>query len=413
MSTGLLIAVGAAGFEAALLRVAESGRELHVVRRCVDLADLLASAATRQAQVALVSAELTGLDRATVARLREERLAVVGAVDGSPDQEAMLRRVGVTDLLPTDALDGLASVVAEAVLGAPRGDHVPQHAAPGSGAGSAREGGGAQVLAVWGPAGAPGRSTVALGVADELARAGLPTLLIDVDVYGGSLAQALGMLDESSGLLAATRAANTGQLDNTVLADLARRVDDLSVLTGLPRADRWTEVRPALLRELIAVARSSYRWTVLDCAFSLESDEELSHDTSAPRRNGATLTALAEADTVLVVARPDAIGLGRLVRGLAELAVAVPSARPRVVVNGMRGTLGWSAGEVRATLQRLADVADPTFLPADRTACDRALVHGRTLADSAPDSRLTAALGKLAGQLAGLPTPGRRSWWRL
>lgn len=411
MSTGLLIAVGTAGFEASLLRVAESGRELHVVRRCVDLADLLASAATRQAQVALVSAELPGLDRATVARLREERLAVVGAVDGSPDQEAMLRRVGVTDLLPADALDGLASVVAEAVSGAPRGDHVPQHAAAERGSAVDRDG--AQVLAVWGPAGAPGRSTVALGVADELARAGLPTLLVDLDVYGGSLAQSLGMLDESSGLLAATRAANTGQLDGTVLADLARRVDDLSVLTGLPRADRWTEVRPALLRELIAVARSTYRWTVLDCAFSLELDEELSYDTSAPRRNGATLTALAEAATVLVVARPDAIGLGRLVRGLAELAVAVPTARPRVVVNGMRGTLGWSADEVRATLQRLADVEDPTFLPADRAACDRALVHGRTLADCAPDSRLTAALGKLAGQLAGLPTPGRRSWWLL
>ena len=34
------------------------------------------------------------------------------------------------------------------------------------------------------------------------------TLLVDADVYGGTIAPMLGLLDESSGLLAATRAAN-------------------------------------------------------------------------------------------------------------------------------------------------------------------------------------------------------------
>ncbi len=72
---------------------------------------------------------------------------------------------------------------------------------------------GGRVLVVWGPAGAPGRTTVAVGLASEIAAAGHECLLLDVDAYGGAVAQHLGVLDEVSGLLAAARAANAGQLD--------------------------------------------------------------------------------------------------------------------------------------------------------------------------------------------------------
>ena len=41
--------------------------------------------------------------------------------------------------------------------------------------------------------------------------------------------------------------------------------------------------------------------TVVDCSFNVEDDEELSFDTAAPRRNGATLAVLEAADTVLCV----------------------------------------------------------------------------------------------------------------
>ena len=61
-----------------------------------------------------------------------------------------------------------------------------------------------RVVAVWGPAGAPGRTTVAIGVADEAARLGVSTLLADADPYGGTVAQTLGLLDESAGLALAS-----------------------------------------------------------------------------------------------------------------------------------------------------------------------------------------------------------------
>ena len=67
------------------------------------------------------------------------------------------------------------------------------------------------MVAVWGPAGAPGRTTVATGLAAVLATRG-PTMLVDADPYGGSVAQVLGVLDEVSGLLAAARLAGSGTL---------------------------------------------------------------------------------------------------------------------------------------------------------------------------------------------------------
>jgi hypothetical protein len=68
VSTGVLVAVGPVGFEPAVLAVASSP-DIHVVRRCVDVADLVATAATRQAPAALVSAQLRGLDAEVVDRL--------------------------------------------------------------------------------------------------------------------------------------------------------------------------------------------------------------------------------------------------------------------------------------------------------------------------------------------------------
>ncbi|MGH3446734.1 MAG: AAA family ATPase [Nocardioidaceae bacterium] len=408
MSTGLLVAVGTAGFEASLLNAA-TGPTVHVVRRCVDLADLLAAAAGRQAQAAVVSVELAGLDTDVVQQLYDEGVVVVGMTAG-PDSadEAALRRFGIGQVLSSDEMERLPHVVSEAVSApgpAPAGlDGHRAGAHDGASAAYPAPGARGRVLAVWGPNGAPGRSVVTLGLAAEFAKLGAPTLAVDADVYGGALAQLLGMLDESSGLLAATRSAAAGQLDVATLAGHARGVGrQLRVLTGLPRADRWTEVRPALLRNVLESARPLSAFTVVDCGFSLEQDEEVSYDVGAPRRNGATLAALEVADTVLVVGRADPVGLGRLVRGLAELSSEFPGVVTHVLVNQMRPTLGWSADDVTGMLAGSVGAGTVTVLPYDRNACDKAVVHGQTLTECAPESKLAKALRQSAAELAGVP----------
>ncbi|MGI8701843.1 MAG: AAA family ATPase [Nocardioidaceae bacterium] len=404
MSTGVLVAVGAAAFEFEVLS-ASADRNLHVVRRCVDVADLLATAATRQARVAIVSSALVGLDTEVLDRLRDEQVAIVGVADSEESlQSTLLRRLGVDAVVTVAELADLSDVVATAMTAGPAPADAGLASAAGVGAGPAVDevpaGRPGRVIAVWGATGAPGRSVTALGLASSLAESGLSTLLVDADVYGGSQAQLLGLLDESSGLLAAARSANRGSLDPAQLAAHARAVSPtLRVLTGLPRSDRWVELSPVLLRRVLDTARSLCEVAVIDCAFCVELDEEISYDTAAPRRNGATLTALEGADKVVVVGGADPVGLGRLFRALSDLSSQVPSASPSVVVNRTRTSLGWSNDDIAAIVRRTCQVDVDAFLPDDPAACDRAVVHGQSLVECAPGSKLAKSMRRLAQSL--------------
>ncbi|MCW2606246.1 MAG: hypothetical protein JWO60_939, partial [Frankiales bacterium] len=394
-------------------------------RRCVDLADLLATAATGQARAALLSADLRRLDRDALARLALAGVAVVGLVPPEDeDAERRLRQLGVDTVLPSDSTPtAISAAVMEAVgrLAGPSAAEEASYSLQGAGLPDLPpppqldvqpvQLGSGLLVAVWGPTGAPGRTTVAVGVASELAELRRPTLLVDADVYGGVVAQVLGLLDEAPGLAAACRLANGGSLDLPALADLARTVTPtLRVLSGIARADRWPELRPVSVEAVLALARSLAAATVVDCGFALEQDEELAYDTAAPRRNGATLAVLEQADVVLAVGSADPVGLQRLVRGLSELREALPGVEPRVVVNRLRGTAvpGDARREVAGALSRYAGVEDVLFVPADVPAVDAAVAAGRTLSEAAPTSPARLALQQLAASLVGASLPERK-----
>lgn len=404
-SRRVLLALGESDAERAvgaqLLGALPSGAG--VLHPCADLEDLLVTAATGVADAAVVSPYVARLDRDALARLAALGVAAVGLAPDEPGDQR-LRQLGVEDVLPRppDA-EGLESAVARA-LARTRSTGGFAHAAASWPSARRRPAAGrGRVVAVWGPTGAPGRSTVAVGLAAELAGLGWPALLVDADVYGGSLAAAVGVPDEAAGLAAACRAANLGALDASTLEGLVVEVGpDLSVLTGIDRAERWHELRPAAIEVVLELARSRAAVTVVDCGFSLEQDEELSYDTLAPRRNGATLAVLADADLVVVVGSADRLGLRRLVSALGELHEAVPEARTAVVCNRLRPSAAPATEEeVRATLRRLAGVDPVACLPWDGPALDGALARGRPLTQAAPDAPLRRALEELAVQLVG------------
>jgi MinD-like ATPase involved in chromosome partitioning or flagellar assembly len=240
---------------------------------------------------------------------------------------------------------------------------------------------------------------------------------VDADTYAAGVATYLGLLDESAALAHACRLADQGLLDVPALERAAVKVAvsgaPLLVLTGITRADRWPEIRPGALATVLALSRALAEVTVVDCGFCLESDEELSFDTLAPRRNGATLRALELADTVLAVGSADALGVPRLVRALAELEQAVPSAAPEVVLNRVRrGSVGRSPErQLREAWERFApERGIRACLPADSAAADAALLGGSVLLETAPDSALRQAVAGLAGtaEPARRRGPGRR-----
>lgn len=368
-----------------------------VVRRCVEVADVLAVAASGAARVVLIGEGFAGLDADIVATLTGYGAIPVAVGDPDSSWPASLRIPVVIDAATP------APQLAEQIRALPTaGVPATLLPAPPGPAGQPRPRG--RVVCVWGPAGAPGRSTVALGIADEAARAGTPTLLVDADVYGGAIATLLGLLDESPGLAAACRAAGSGTLDLASLARTCLQIGPaLRVLTGISRSDRWPELRPAAVEDVLATARELAALTVVDCGFSIEQDEELAYDTFAPRRNGATIAALERADDVLVVTSCDPVGVARGIRAVQELRELLPACTPRVVVNKVRPGVfhGDPSAQLEQAFQRFAGIPVAAILPWDLKACDAALLRGRLLAEVAPSSHLRKAMTGLAHSLTG------------
>jgi Flp pilus assembly CpaE family ATPase len=424
-------------WESELVAAVEHGAlGVAVVRRCVDLADLLATATSGTARAVLLSADLRRLDRDAIARLETARVAVVALVNpGDEAAERRLRQLGCRHVLPADSSPAAVSAqvrdaVAElaAVATSPRAASVqgsyadPRSSLPYVSSTDETDASSnglttGKLVAVWGPTGAPGRTTVAVTMAAEAARSGVATLLVDADTYGGCVAQLLGLLDEAPGIAAAARLANSGSLDRPALARVARSVQpDLRVLSGLSRPERWAEVRASSLEAVWSVARTLSPLTIVDCGFSIERDEEISFDTAAPRRNGATLVTLENADVIVAVGAADPVGMQRLIRGITDLREVVPSADLRIVLNGIRkGPVGPDpAAQLAQALERYAGITVAAFVPYDRAGCDAMLAAGRLLAECAPGSPIRPPLAALVIEIAGAGRSARRRrrFWR-
>lgn len=381
-------------------RLTRSGGPIAIARRCVDVVDLLGAAASGSARVAFVSAGLPRLTRDAMSRMAAAQVRVIGvAVDGDEVGARKLRSLDIPLVtLPLDDVDLAVAALARAAeeprpSGWEYSDVAPDSAASTNPLAPGR------LLTVWGPTGAPGRTSVAIALADESARAGVPALLVDADTHGGSVAAHLGLLDDVSGIVVACRQADAGTLDATTLAGAARTIDGrLRVLTGITSGRRWAELRPAALSRLWDACRATPGVTIVDAGFGLECDEELLHDTRSPRRHAATLTALVAADAVVAVGSADPVGIDRLLVGLEDLQRVVPDTPVHVVVTRVRRSVlgGDPEGQVREALRRHAGIVDLTCVPDDRASYDACLREGRTLAEAAPRSPARGVLREFA-----------------
>ena len=406
MKLRLVTAGAGAAWESALVQACQAGQVgAQVVHRCYDLGDLLAVAAAGEAEAAFVAADTRWLDRDALARLAAAGLAVVGvAPAGDEAAEQRLRQLGLlhvaADRDPPDVLVDRARGALDAGPAADDEPAAPDQVPTQPGTDARRV-----LAAVWGPKGAPGRTTVAVNLAFEAAAAGGEVLLVDADTYGGAVAQTLGFLDDAPGLAWAARLAGRGELDLLRLRQSVRRAapGGPRVLPGLPRAELWTEVRPGTWETLLELFRLAFPVTVVDAGFCLEEDEELLYDQVRVRRNATTRLAVERADLVVAVARADPVGLQAFIRGYQELRdLGVPASRVRVVVNQLRpGMFGGDrpAEQVRAALSRYVGVEPAAVVPYDRQGVDSALLAGQALREARPGCPAQVALARLASLL--------------
>ena len=422
----LMVASGAA-WESTALGLLSPRPGMVVPTGGVHPTDLRAPAPPGQADVAVLALDSHGFDAAAVELLARHGVRPV-AVAADPDSDAVRApggRIGVQQVVGEHDLDGLADAVLRSdvptadppipsVLRAVRAGVAVDEPLPVSGSvtglespatttGSESAG---RVIVVWGGGGAPGRTTVAIGIAAEIARRGGTTLLVDADPYGGTVAQQLGILDEVAGMLSAARLAASGDLADRFASVQRNLGPGINVVSGLPRPDRWIEVRRGAVEHLLELGAERGH-VVVDTGFALEADPAAEIG-SLPGRNSMTLAALAGADEIVVVGSADPVGLSRLARGLVELREVADGVPLRVVVNRMRPSLGWSERDIAGMVEGFARTEGLHFLPDDRAAADRALVAGRTLVEIG-DTPLLRAVGRVVdGLVPALTAPGTR-----
>ncbi len=345
-------------------------------------ADELAVALTqRRCDVAVVGAGSRYLTARLLADTDDAGVRVVALIDGDEQR----RYAGSLGLHEVVSIDSEWPEIEQVIVGVVKPQEQPR----------ARQG---TVVAVWGPAGAPGRTSVAVSVAAEIAAAGHTVALADVDTFSASVAPTLGLLDESPGFAAACRLAGAGSLSRLELERVGQRYlsghGSFWVLTGIGRASRWPELSAERVTGTIRECRSWVDFTVLDTGSSLENDEEISSDLFAPRRNAATISALREADHVIAVGAADPVGMSRFLRAHVDLLETIDADRVSVVINKVRqGVVGLNpTAQIGQTLRRFGGITSPLLVPHDQAAFDRAVLTGRTLRDTAMRSPARHAL---------------------
>ena len=369
--------------------VAAPARGVTVLRRCVDAVDLLAAAAADPQAHVVVSATLPRLSGDAVERMGGPH-RVVGLCDNDVDERRLHELGAGTVVRVADTAGGTVQRLVAACGPGEQGpggvwtttpslaDRTPDHGPSG------------RVVAVWGPMGAPGRTTVALGLAEVLAEGGYRVCAVDADTYAPSMALALGVVEDTSGLIVACRQAESGVLTDGRLTGLTRRVGDgWHLLGGLSSVDRWPELRATALDRVWAACREEFDVVVVDIGFCLERDDT---GAWARQRNAAALTALAAADHVVAVADASPTGVVRLAAAWPALETAVPGAPVTVVRNrGSGRDREWSRAAAACGVR--APVHD---VPSDPRRVGRSWARGLSLREGARRSPVRGALAEVS-----------------
>lgn len=331
----LLTALSAGGFE--------------IAGRCLDGPSLVAQA--DQVDAVLASADLHRLTFDSLEVVRCSGKPLVLLVEPS----AITQFEGLAYLVP--AASSGADIVSALRGAIQRG--VMQEATPAterpSEEASAPLAHGGRVLALVSGKGAPGTTTLAIGLAAALDQQGSRVVLVDADFRGGGVAPYLD-LDPRRGLIGLTVGP---QSDDVVGAEL-QEVGGVSVLAGIERPEMRDRVTPEQLITAVGILQTRFQFTVVDVGQSLPG-------VASDAANAAVRTA----DQVLVVTMADLNALWNTrpcLRYLQE-SLGLPRERMALVINRHAGRHTYGEAEV----ERALGVRVIATVPDDRKAAMRAV----------------------------------------
>jgi len=394
----ILLAVGNPERERQLLGVlSEAG--MAIAGRALDGPSLAQRAAETGVDVAVASTNLHRLGRDTLMAVREARVPLVLLVgaDEAPKYE------GLAYLLP-DRADG--SQVVAAIEEASRRGAVA-HTTPRNGLSSTEaeddeSRAGPEVVTLVSGKGAPGTTTVAIGLAAALTKAGKKVLLVDGDLRGGAIGPYLD-LDPRRGLVGLTAITGDGSVN------LATELQDgpgFPVLVGLERPEMGERLQFARIAPALQGVGRGFDAVLIDAG-----------ETIAGRASQAQNALVRLADRVFAVTTADLLGLWntRACLRYVHESIGAPARSVSLVINRHTGRDLYGASEV----ERALGAAVLAVIPEEQKAARRAVTENVPITAfsgaaarelRALSLRLAALAGPVERELVGSQV-GRR-WWR-
>jgi len=356
--------------------------------RCVDRVELLAT--MRGAELdAIVAVGAPGwFDAQSAQEAARAGIRVVGVADNAFEAELLTSR-GAQVL---DAGSEIGSIV-RACSAPPEAPPAPVTVRSAQRAG--------EVIAIWGPKGAPGRTTIAIELACAVADTGEETILMDADPYAGDISQMLGIVEELPTVLwAATAAGSDDGISEDVIGQL-RRVGGKGPLLvpGLPRAELWFEIADYGFGNLIKVLAGGARFVVVDIGFCLEDSSYLG---ARGGRNRMARATLERADRVLAVCRADPVGLKNFIWAYESVAEIVDEDRISIVLNRSYPS---ERREMDDLLESHTGKRSTAAVPDRPSDCRKALVQGGGVFEVRPSSDICTHTRLLAEKVGARVKP--------
>jgi pilus assembly protein CpaE len=311
---GLLIASGMTDFDRALMTAERDNSEalLLFTPRLEDTYDLLRTSRSSRPAMALI-------------------VAVPGPQNG---QLAEALKAGADEIV---ILPAEAAAVATAIHKAMARVSAAAATRPSDAARS-------PLVAVLGPKGGTGKTTVATNLAADLATRGRETLLVDLDLQFGDVGVVLGVDPEHTIYDLATAG---GTMDAERLRGFTGRSrDGVNVLLAPVRPDQADAVTAEHITAILDLARTTYDVVIVD---------------TPPAFTAGVIAAVDQADLIVMLGSFDLPGLKNMKLGMETLQMMdVPSARILPVLNRANTKVGLLVTDVTKVLGRAPEVAVPS-----------------------------------------------------